>query len=141
MNDHGKNPMIKGSCLCGGIKYEIDGPLRNALYCHCSMCRKFHGSAFRARAAVPKSSFRLVQGEELLASYRSSEDTVKRFCKVCGSAMFNSWDPEPDMYGLAMGSLDDDPGIRPSCHIFVGSKAPWYEITDDLPQFEEFPPG
>ena len=129
--------MIRGSCLCGGIKYEIDGPLRNALYCHCSMCRKFHGSAFLARVAVPKSSFRFLQGEALLTSYRSSPDTVKRFCKVCGSPRVNSWDPEPDMYGLAMGSLDDDPGIRPSCHIFVGSKAPWHEITDNLPRFEE----
>jgi hypothetical protein len=64
---------------------------------------------------------------------------VKRFCKVCGSPMVNSWDPEPDMYGLAMGSLDDDPGIRPSCHIFVGSKAPWHDITDDLPRYENFP--
>jgi hypothetical protein len=132
---------IRGSCLCGGIQYEIDGGLRNAVYCHCSMCRKFHGSAFRARVAVPKSSFRFLQGEALLTSYRSSPDTVKRFCKVCGSPMVNSWDPEPDMYGLAMGSLDDDPGIRPSCHIFVGSKAPWHDITDDLPQFEGFPKG
>jgi hypothetical protein len=131
--------MIRGSCLCGGIKYEIDGGLRNAVYCHCSMCRKFHGSAFRARVAVPKSAFRFLQGEALLTSYRSSRDTVKRFCKVCGSALINSWDPEPGMYGLAMGSLDDDPGIRPSCHIFVGSKAPWHEITDDLPQHETFP--
>lgn len=130
---------IKGSCLCGGIKYEITGPLGTALYCHCSMCRKFHGSAFRARVSVPKSSFRFIQGEELMTSYRSSPDTIKRFCRVCGSPMVNSWDPEPDMYGLAMGSLDDDPGIRPSCHIFVGSRAPWYEIRDNLPQFEAFP--
>lgn len=116
---------VRGSCLCGGIKYEITGPLGTALHCHCSMCRKFDGSAFRARVSVPKSSFRFVQGEELLTIYRSSPDTVKRFCKVCRSAMVNSWVPELDNYGLAMGSLDDDPGVRPSCHIFVGSKAPW----------------
>jgi hypothetical protein len=131
--------VIRGSCLCGGIKYEIDGALGTALYCHCSMCRKFHGSAFRARVSVSKAAFRFTQGEALLTSYRSSADTVKRFCKICGSAMVNSWDPEPDMYGLAMGSLDDDPGIRAVCHIFVGSKAPWHEITDGLPQFREFP--
>jgi len=103
------------------------------------MCRKFHGSAFRARLAVPKSSFRFLQGEELLTRYRSSSDTVKTFCRICGSPMVNSWDPEPDNYGLAMGSLDDDPGVRPVCHIFVGSKAPWYGITDDLPQYQAFP--
>ena len=132
--------MLKGGCLCGGIRYEINGPVGGALYCHCSMCRKFHGTAFRARLAVPKSSFRLVQGEALLTCYRSSADTIKRFCKVCGSAMFNSWDPEPDHYGLAMGSLDDDPGVRPACHIFVGSKAPWYDIADSLPQHSYSPP-
>jgi hypothetical protein len=133
--------MLKGSCLCGGISYEIVGAIGKALYCHCSMCRKWHGSAFRARLAVPKNSFRLVRGKELLVEYRSSADTIKRFCRVCGSPMMNSWDPDPDNYGLAMGTLDDDPGVRPSCHIFVGSKAPWYEITDELPQFAEFPPS
>jgi len=88
---------------------------------------------------VPKTSFRFVKGEELLTKYRSSEDTVKSFCKVCGSAMVNQWDPEPESWGLAMGSLDDDPGARPSMHIFVGSKAVWYDITDDLPKHKTFP--
>ncbi|MEO8164338.1 MAG: GFA family protein [Betaproteobacteria bacterium] len=109
------------------------------MYCHCSMCRKAHGTAFRTRLSVPKSSFRFVQGENLLTSYRSSTDTIKRFCQICGSSMVNSWDLEPDNYGLAMGSLDDDPGVRPVCHVFVGSKAPWHEITDSLPQYQEFP--
>ena len=131
--------MLRGGCLCGGIQYEIVGPVGEALYCHCSMCRKSHGTAFRARLSVPKSSFRFVQGEDLLTSYRSSEDTIRRFCRVCGSPIVNSWDPEPDSYGLAMGSLDDDPGVRPLRHEFVGSKAPWYEITDSLPQYREFP--
>jgi len=85
------------------------------------------------------SSFRFVQGEDLLTSYRSSADTIRRFCRICGSPVVNSWDPEPDSYGLAMGSLDDDPGVRPLCHEFVGSKAPWYEITDNLPQHRGFP--
>ena len=131
--------MLTGSCLCGGIRYEIVGPVGAALYCHCSMCRKAQGSAFRARLAVPKSSFRFTQGEELLTSYRSSADTVRRFCRVCGSPVVNSWDPEPGNYGLAMGTLDDDPGVRPACHEFVRSKAPWYDITDSLPQYEQFP--
>jgi len=131
--------MLTGSCLCGAIKYEISGAVGPSLYCHCSMCRKWHGTAFRTRLAVPKRSFRFVCGEEMLTSYRSSADTVKTFCRVCGSPMVNSWDPDPDNYGLAMGTLDGDPGVRPSCHIYVGSKAPWYEIHDELPQYEEFP--
>lgn len=128
--------MLRGGCLCGGIRYEINGPIGSAVYCHCSMCRKPHGTAFRARLAVPQTSFRFVQGENLLVEYRSSGNTVRTFCRVCGSPMVNVWDREPGNYGLAMGSLDDDPGVRPWCHIFVGSKAPWYEITDDLPQFD-----
>ena len=131
--------MLTGSCLCGAIKYEISGPVGRSLYCHCSMCRKWHGTAFRTRLAVPQHSFRFVCGERMLTSYRSSADTVKTFCRVCGSPMVNSWDPDPDNYGLAMGTLDSDPGVRPSCHVFVGSKAPWYEIHDELPQYEEFP--
>ena len=130
---------MRGSCLCGGVRYEIVGPIGAAVYCHCSMCRKAHGSAFRARVSVPKTSFRFVQGEELLTSYRSSADTIRRFCRICGSPIVNSWDPEPDSYGLALGSLEDDPGVRATCHVFVGSKAPWYEIADSLPQYQEFP--
>ena len=132
--------MLRGGCLCGGIRYEITGPIGSALYCHCSMCRKAQGSAFRARLAVPKSSLRFVQGEELLTQYRSSSNTVRTFCRVCGSPMVNFWTREPDNYGLALGTLDDDPGVRPARHEFVGSKAPWYEITDGLPEFDAEPP-
>jgi protein tyrosine phosphatase (PTP) superfamily phosphohydrolase (DUF442 family) len=129
--------MLRGACLCGGVRYEIEGPVGPALYCHCSMCRKAHGSAFRARLAVAKSSLRFTQGEDLLTRYISSGNTVRTFCRRCGSAMVNFWTVEPDNYGLAMGTLDDDPGVRPACHVYVGSKAPWYEIADGLPQFEE----
>lgn len=132
--------MLKGGCLCGGVRYEIEGPTGPALYCHCAMCRKAQGSAFRTRLAVPRSAFHLVHGAELLAEYRSSADTVRRFCRVCGSPLMNSWSPAPDIYGVAMGTLDDDPGVRPAMHVFVGSKAPWHDITDALPQFETLPP-
>lgn len=129
--------MLRGGCLCGGVRYEIDGPVGPALYCHCSMCRKAHGSAFRARLAVPKASLRFTQGEHLLQRYISSGNTVRTFCRQCGSPMVNFWTVEPGNYGLAMGTLDDDPGVRPECHLYTGSKAPWYEIADDLPQLEE----
>jgi hypothetical protein len=130
--------MLTGGCLCGAIRFEINGPVGAATYCHCSMCRKAHGTAFRARLSVPKSSFRFTQGQESLASYSSSAGTIRRFCRMCGSPMVNSWDQEPDNYGLAMGALDDDPLVRPERHEFAGSKAPWYEITDSLPQHKEF---
>ena len=131
--------VLRGGCLCGAIRYEIEGPVGPALYCHCSMCRKAHGSAFRARLAVPRGAFRFVQGEELLARYRSSENTIRSFCSRCGSPLVNAWDGDPQRWGLALGTLDDDPGVRPERHLHVGSKAPWFEITDALPRHEAEP--
>jgi hypothetical protein len=132
---------LRGSCLCGGMRYEITGPLMGALNCHCSMCRKAQGSAFRTRAAVRRADFRWTEGEELLQGYGSSPGTTRTFCRVCGSTMISIFESSPEVYGLALGTLDDDPGVRPAFHVFVGSKAPWHEITDDLPQYDTLPPA
>jgi hypothetical protein len=132
--------VLRGGCLCGGVRYEIEGPVGPALFCHCAMCRKAHGSAFRARLSVPRSALRFLRGEELLARYRSSADTVRSFCRTCGSPLVNLWDGDPESFGLALGTLDDDPGVRPERHVFVGSKAPWFEITDALPRHDGFAP-
>ena len=132
--------MLRGSCLCGNIRYEIAGTLDTPLYCHCSMCRKAHGSAFRVRAGVRRADFRFTAGEELLSRYESSPGTTRSFCRRCGSPMVSFFADAPEMLGLALGSLDDDPGVAPLCHVFVGSKAPWHEITDGLPRFEALPP-
>lgn len=111
------------------------------LFCHCSMCRKAHGSAFRARARVWTKDLRWLRGEQLVRFYESSPGEHRGFCSVCGSNIFTKFAARPQEVGLALGILDDDPGGRPICHVFVGSKAPWYEIADALPQFEEFPPS
>ena len=125
--------MLRGSCLCGGIRYEVTGPLRTPLNCHCSMCRKATGAAFRTRAAVTESDFHWISGEDLLGRYRSSEFETRTFCSVCGSTLVTLI-PRRKEAGLALGTLDDDPGIRTERNIFVSSKAPWNEICDDLPQ-------
>ena len=132
--------MIAGSCLCGGIRYEIDGKIGPALNCHCSMCRKVTGAAFRSRVAVPTKHFRWIAGEDLLTRYESSPGTIRSFCRVCGSTLVSFFDDNPNTLGLAMGTLDEDPGLRPAFHVFVGSKAHWFEITDDLPQYDALPP-
>ena len=132
--------MITGSCLCGGVRYEIEGKIGPALNCHCSTCRKATGAAFRSRVAVPSENFRWVSGEDLLTRYESSPGTKRTFCRICGATMVSMFDANPKTLGLPMGTLDDDPGLRPSFHVFVGSKAPWFEITDDLPQFDGFAP-
>lgn len=129
----------KGSCLCGQVRYEIHGELRGVLNCHCSMCRKAHGAAFRTRAAVRSADFRWLSGEDLLTHYESSPGQQRTFCRVCGSNLVTKFEQHKEWYGFPLGTLDTDPGVKPACHVFVGSKAPWYDITDKLPQYEELP--
>jgi hypothetical protein len=131
--------MLRGSCLCGGIRYRITGALTGALNCHCSMCRKAQGSAFRSRARVNAADFAFEQGEQLLTYFESSPGNHRGFCRVCGSPILSRFDQNPAVYGLPLGALDDDPGIKPMLHVYTGSKAPWHDITDSLPQFPELP--
>ena len=141
--------VLRGSCLCGGVKYEITGPLLRLLNCHCSRCRKQHGAAFRSRARVNISDFKWVQGADLVTLYESSPGYHRGFCRVCGSPILNKAEAHfrlalvnpgfLDEYGVALGVFDDDPGVRPERHIFIGSKAPWFDITDDLPRHTELP--
>lgn len=129
----------KGSCLCGRVTYEIHGDLLDVLNCHCSMCRKFHGAAFRTRAAVRAADFHWIEGEDLLTHYESSPGEYKIFCRVCGSPMVTRFDHDREWYGFPLGTLDTDPGVKPGYHIYVGSRAPWHEITDTLPQYDGLP--
>jgi hypothetical protein len=143
-------PAIRGSCLCGGVKFTITGPLLRSLNCHCSFCRKQHGAAFRTRARVSRADFTWNQGEELVNYYEATPGYRRGFCRICGSPILNRAEPHSSLavahpptlgeFGIALGTLDDDPGIGPESHIFVGSKAPWFEITDDLPQHSGYPP-
>ncbi len=131
--------MIKGSCFCGTVRYEVSGPFNSMMSCHCSMCRKHHGSAFATYVSAPIDHFHWISGEDSLLQYQSSAQGTRNTCKVCGS-------PVPIMlpaHSLALlpaGPLEGDLGITPTAHLFVGSKAPWYTITDDLPQYQEYPP-
>jgi hypothetical protein len=127
-------PMLRGSCLCGSVRYEIRGPVGRVSHCHCSMCRKAHGAAFATYGRVERSDFALVSGAEDIASYRSSPGVIRTFCKRCGSNLQFISDQRPSILSLALGTLDDDPNVQAALHIFVASKAPWFEITDQLPQ-------
>jgi hypothetical protein len=126
--------MIRGSCLCGGVRFEVSGGLDRASHCHCSMCRKAHGAAFGSYVGVQLARFRWLRGEELLARYASTPDVTRTFCARCGSTLQYIHRTQPQRFALALGVLDDDPGVRPELHLFVADKAPWYEISDRLPQ-------
>ncbi len=127
---------IIGGCLCGGVRFEVNGPFRRAGHCHCSRCRKHSGAARSTQGRVRREEFRLVSGEELLGVYGRSPGAVKVFCRRCGSSLFGGSWPEGPEVSIRLGSVDGDPGIRPQVHTFVGSRAVWDEITDDLPQHE-----
>jgi hypothetical protein len=130
---------ITGSCLCGTVSYEITGSFKAAGHCHCSMCRKSHGAAFATWAHVNPDQFRWTSGVEFIARYESSPAKERCFCRKCGSPLVLS--DSGQITEVVLGSVDGDPGVRPGEHIFVGSKAPWYEIVDALPQYQEWPPG
>jgi hypothetical protein len=134
-----ESDMLRAGCLCGGVRYEIHGALRGALNCHCSMCRKAQGAAFRSRAAVSAADLVWVAGEALVTFYESSPGNHRGFCRVCGSPILSRFDANPSAYGIPLGILDDDPHVRPEFHVHVASKAPWFTITDDLPQHAHVP--
>ena len=131
--------MIRASCLCGDVRFEIRGELSGASHCHCSMCRKAHGAAFGTYAAARAADFRIVSGEDRIVRYRSSAGIVRTFCARCGSTLQWLRESKPEIVDIALGVLDDDPGVRPASHIYVASKAPWHEITDRLPQHATYP--
>jgi len=126
--------MLRGSCLCGGVRYEVVGAARVMYHCHCSTCRKANGAAAATNMIVPQADFRLVTGAERLASYESSPGKRRYFCSACGSPLYSHAAATADVVSLRCGTLDDDPPLRPSAHIHVASKAPWREIADALPQ-------
>lgn len=129
--------MNEGSCLCGDITWEIDGPITALFNCHCSMCRKVHGTAFGTYAVAAAGDLRWTSGEERVARYRSSPQGNRAFCPRCGSVVA---DLIGDMAVAPAGNFCGEIDRTLDGHMFAGSKAPWHEITDSAPQFEAYPP-
>jgi hypothetical protein len=127
----------RGSCLCGEVAYEVEGALEHTHHCHCSYCRKTHGTPY-ATGALARGR-RWLRGEPSVARYESSPGFHRYFCARCGSAL--PGDPAAGFSFIPFGTLDGDPGVRPAFHMFSASKAPWWEIRDGLPRFDAFPPG
>jgi hypothetical protein len=127
--------MLIGGCECGAVRYRVADEFRYAANCHCSRCRRATGSAFKAFAGIEREKLEITDGADTLLVV-GDDDLNDTRCGVCGSLLFSV--VRDGAYAhVAMGSLADTPSIRPTSHIYVGSKAPWFEITDDLPQFEE----
>jgi hypothetical protein len=132
--------MIKGSCLCGGVRFELAKATAPFELCHCSRCRKVTGSAFFAGLGVRTRDFRLTSGADLIATYdapilREPPPYRNSFCSRCGSPVPNP-PPGAEWFEVPAGLLDDDPGLRPDKHIFVEFNPPWHKIADRIPQFD-----
>ena len=127
--------MLAGKCECGAVRYSVADEFLYASNCHCSRCRAATGSAFKPFAGIEREKLQITNGADglLIVGEETLNDTR---CAACGSLLF-SVVREGAFVHVALGSLVDVPSMRPTKHIFVGSKAPWFEITDDLPQFEE----
>ena len=127
--------MLAGRCLCGAVEYAVQDEFVYAANCHCSLCRRATGAAFKPFAGIERDKLRLTKGSDDLVVFGDEAGHDAR-CKLCGSFLY-SVVRNGGYAHVAMGTLCDDPTIRPTKHIFVGSKAPWFTITDDLPQYAE----
>lgn len=123
-----------GGCLCGAVRYEIVGPLRAVVYCHCEQCRKTSGHFVAATACKPDDLE--IKGDTGLRWYRSSPAAQRGFCSSCGSSLF--WQPEHGEYVAIMaGAIDAPTGLASREHIHTASASDYYSLTDGLPQFPE----
>ena len=130
--------MLTGECFCGDIRYEIDGPLRDARSCHCSRCRKAFSAQASAYALIDAHNFKWTAGKAQLSTYASQGGFGLQFCRVCGSTLCGIYNDE--VHGITLGCLNGDPEIEIGMHIYVGSKATWEKIPDGVLRFEEAPP-
>ena len=132
--------MYRGACLCGAVQFAVEPPYRWFAYCHCSMCRKHHGSLFGAGVGVELDRLRWLSGSSDIVHYRATAAFERPFCSLCGSKV-PGLSHLPDVLLVPAGAIEGDFGATPRAHIFVGSKAPGHTITDALPQFDAYPPS
>jgi len=128
--------VLTGKCLCGSVEYAVEDSFSYALNCHCSNCRRATGAAFKPFAGIEREKLTVTRGADSLLIYGDARAHDAR-CAKCGSLLY-SLVRDGRFVHVTLGTLVDGPSIRPSAHIFVGSKAPWYTISDGLPQHEEF---
>ncbi len=125
-------PPLTGGCLCGGVRFELTGPPREAGYCHCTRCQRRTGTGSSAQARIDGDTFRLLAGDELIGSWRHPEGGFEKcFCRECGAHLFSRNPENPRQMSVRMGAFDGDPGVRPSFRTYVAYAAAWEPIPDD----------
>ncbi len=129
--------MIVGGCLCGGIRYEYHGEIQEISMCHCSMCRKAQGTAYAAVSPIESVRFKVTKGQDLLKEFRAVPHKARVFCSNCGSPIYSARDDLPAVKRLRLGTVETPFQCQKAYHIYVGSKAAWEVIGDNLPQYAE----
>jgi len=129
---------MKGSCLCGAVKYEVDriGPIG---HCHCKTCRKAHAARFASTARADRNQFRWVEGRQQLRSFESTPGKLRHFCGNCGSHLVAEWKEQAQVI-VRVATLDEDPGSVGAAHIWMSHDAPWLSDSVDIEAYEESPP-
>jgi hypothetical protein len=130
--------VLSGRSACNAVAYEVSDEFVVAFNCHCSNCRALTGSAFLPWGEIEREKLRVTKGADALMVIGAADGDHAMHCRECASLLY--WTARGGTYvRVPYGSLVDEPALKPTAHIFVGSKAPWYEILDDLPQHDEYP--
>jgi len=132
--NHNDSIDLTGACLCGGVKYRIQGPRRNIVNCHCENCRRTHGH-FAAYTSVKKANLMMLSQQSLCWYHDESPNTYRGFCQTCGASLF--WDPRDgsEKIAVAAGSLDKTEGLKTIGHIYTAEAGDYYEVLDGLPEY------
>lgn len=139
MSNESSGAVLNGSCLCGGVRYQIRGPLEAMACCHCVQCRKASGAEFATNASVATSRFQLLAGKDLLKEFESSPGQARIFCGQCGSPIMKRFADKPERVRIRLGCLDSELHQRPLARAFLSEKLCFTEIRDDIPAFETVP--
>ena len=126
--------MIKGSCLCGKVRYEYDGTIEEIAMCHCSQCRQAQGGAFATNCPIDSQKLK-ISGKEFIKEFESNENKVRAFCQNCGSPLYSARKDLSSVKRIRVGTIETPFSCEHKYHIFSDSKASWHSITDNYPQF------
>jgi hypothetical protein len=127
---------LRGSCLCGGVRFEISGALVALRFCHCTNCKKISGGVGTASGRARTDQITVLRGGELIETYQPHDGASKSFCRTCGSNLFGGGWPQSDHSSVRLSTIEDDLEQKPEAHVFVRSVAPWETLPDDgLPRF------
>ena len=128
--------VIAGRCFCGGVKFQVQPPLKMFSHCHCESCRRSHGAAFVSWTSVDEAAFKTLSGLELVKSYQSSPGIDWQFCGTCGSPLFQTTRHSPGVIYVVAAALDLPASYQAEAHVSFGEKVSWLDVKDHLPKYQ-----